>query len=55
MIAKNAAILLFELEEPSESKVWSWVLWGSEPRIAVLARTRSNLAVSQTVSLHLEI
>jgi hypothetical protein len=31
------------LPEPSESKIWSWVPWDSEPRITVLARARSNL------------
>jgi hypothetical protein len=29
------------------SKIWSWVLWDSEPRITVLARASSNLAVRQ--------
>jgi hypothetical protein len=32
---------------PQHSKIWSWVLWDSEPRITVLARASSNLAVSQ--------
>jgi hypothetical protein len=30
-------------------KIWSSVLWHSEPRITVLARTSSNIALSQSV------
>jgi hypothetical protein len=29
--------------EPSYSKMWSWITWGLEPRIAVLARPSSYL------------
>jgi hypothetical protein len=32
--------------ESSERKIWSWVLLDSGPRINMLARTSSNLAVS---------
>jgi hypothetical protein len=38
----------WELPEPSDSKIWSWVPWDSEPRITVLARAISNLAVSNS-------
>jgi hypothetical protein len=33
--------------EASDSKIRSWVPWDLEPRITVLARASSNLAVSQ--------
>jgi hypothetical protein len=39
--------VVWRLPEPSDSKIWSWVPWDSEPRITVLARTSCNLAVSQ--------
>jgi hypothetical protein len=38
---------VWRLPEPPDSKIWSWVLWDSEPRITVLAMASSNLAVSQ--------
>jgi hypothetical protein len=34
---------VWRLPEPSDSKIWSWVPWGSVPRITVLARASSNL------------
>lgn len=34
-------------QEPSDSRIWSWVLRDSEPRNVVLARASSNVAVSQ--------
>jgi hypothetical protein len=37
---------VWRLPEPSDSKIWSWVLWDSEPRITVLARASSNSTVS---------
>jgi hypothetical protein len=33
----------------SDSKIWPLILWDSEPRITVLARSSINLAVSQSV------
>jgi hypothetical protein len=44
----------WRLPEPSDSKIWSWVPWESEPRITVLARASSNLAVSSSVSQSLK-
>jgi hypothetical protein len=41
--------VIWRLPEPSDSKIWSWVPWDSEPRITVLARASSNLAFSQPV------
>jgi hypothetical protein len=32
-----------------DSKIWPWVQLDSEPRITVLARANSNLAVSHSV------
>jgi hypothetical protein len=32
------------LPQPSDSKIWSWLQWYSEPKITVLARASSNLA-----------
>jgi hypothetical protein len=43
------------LPEPLEGKLWSWVLWDSEPRIAVLARASSTLAVNQSFNFQLTI
>jgi hypothetical protein len=40
---------VWSLSDPSGGKVWLQVPWGSEPRITVLAKTRSNLAVSQSI------
>jgi hypothetical protein len=40
---------MWRLSEPSDSKIWSWVSWDSEPRITMLARAISNLAVSESV------
>jgi hypothetical protein len=42
--------VVWRLPEPWESKIWSWVLWDSEPRITMLVRASSNLAVSQPES-----
>jgi hypothetical protein len=36
----------WRLPEPWDSKIWAWVLWDSEPRITVLAKASSSLAVS---------
>jgi hypothetical protein len=36
------------LPEPSDNKIWLWVLRDSEPRMIVLARTSSNLPNQQT-------
>jgi hypothetical protein len=35
----------WRLRKPSNSKIWSWVPWDSEPRITVLAKASINLAV----------
>jgi hypothetical protein len=32
-----------------DTKVWLWVTWGSEPRIAVLVRARSHFYPSPSV------
>jgi hypothetical protein len=34
------------------NKVWSWDMWGLQPRVAVLARTSSNLAASSVFSTY---
>jgi hypothetical protein len=41
---------VWRIPEPSDRKIWSWVKWGSEPRMAVLARASSNVGVIQSVS-----
>jgi hypothetical protein len=38
-----------------DSKIWSWVPWDSEPRIAVLLMASSNLAVSRLDSCGPEV
>jgi hypothetical protein len=39
----------WSLSKPSDSRIWSWAPWDSEPINIVLARTSSNLAVRQSV------
>jgi hypothetical protein len=46
---KSVDVVIWMFAEPSESKIWSWVPWNSEPRFIVLARTSSNLSVSQSL------
>jgi hypothetical protein len=39
---------LWRPPDPSDSIMWSWVLWDSEPRITMLARASSSLAGSRS-------
>jgi hypothetical protein len=45
----------WRLPELSDSKIWPWIPWDSEPRITVLARASSSSAVSQSVSQSVSI
>jgi hypothetical protein len=48
-------VCVWRLQEPSESKIWSWVSWDTEPRITVLTRASSKLAACQLVSWDLQL
>jgi hypothetical protein len=39
----TSEVVVWWLPEPSKSKIRSWVLWDSEPRVTLLARTSNNL------------
>jgi hypothetical protein len=39
--------------EPSDGKVWSWVPWGSEPKIIILAKASIKLPVSQLIIIYI--
>jgi hypothetical protein len=45
----NICLRRGQVSELSESKIWSWVPWDSEPKITTLARTNSSLAASQSI------
>jgi hypothetical protein len=38
-----AEAVIWTLPKPSDSKIWSWVPWDSEPRTTVLARASNRL------------
>jgi hypothetical protein len=39
----NYGRVVWRLPEPSDTKIWSWVSWDSEPIITLLSRTRNTL------------